>query len=50
MNITGSWRKRKGKKKSPISSSIQRLNSSLGEYLMAIKTLSNTIEGTNKTR
>ena len=50
MNNTGSWRKKKGKKRSPISSSFQRLNSSLGEYLMAIKTLSNSIEGTNKTR
>ena len=50
MNSTGSWMKKKEGKRSAVSSSFKRLNSSLGEYLMAIKTLSNSVEGTSKSR
>ncbi|MCH2206833.1 MAG: hypothetical protein MK132_13315 [Lentisphaerales bacterium] len=50
MNSTVSSFKKKGERKSSISTSFRRLNSSLGEYLIAIKALNTTVEGSNKPR
>ena len=50
MTKKNSWLKKDSVKKGSISTSMKRLNSSLGEYLMAIKSLNNSLEGTTKTR
>jgi hypothetical protein len=50
MKTRSSWNQEKDGKKTIISSSISRLNNSLGDYLMAIKSLNNTLEGTPKSR
>ena len=50
MTKSGTWIKKGAAKKSIVSSSFKRLNSSLGDYLMAIKSLNNTVEGTSKSR